>query len=703
MKSTLFYLLFLPVAFVLKQCSTPSSLSTQNHAHTNALINETSPYLLQHAHNPVNWYPWGDEALNKAKEENKSVLISIGYAACHWCHVMEHESFEDEEVAALMNEHFVCIKVDREERPDIDDIYMTACHLMTGHGGWPLNAIALPDGKPFFAGTYFPKDDWTKLLKQIIDLKENDNGKLVESANQIAKGIQESDFLEVITEDVDFNTATLSKIADRFKSRIDYNNGGRKGSPKFPMPNNYEFLLKYGNHYNDAKSLEAVETTLDKMAAGGIYDQLGGGFARYSVDGIWLAPHFEKMLYDNGQLISLYSQAYQSNNKPQYKAVIEESIAFVKRELMSEEYGFYSSLDADSEGEEGKFYVFSKSEVDSVITDALDAKYFSAFYDVTEHGNWEHTNILRRTQGLEDLANKMGVDQAILVESISRSSQALFEYRSKRVRPGLDDKILTSWNALMLKGLIDAYNALGKDEYLSLAIKNAEFIKNNLKKSDHRLDRNYKNGKSNINGFLDDYGLTIYAFHALYEATLNEQWLNDAKDLLDYTITHFYNQETKMFNYTSDLDPPLVAKKMVNNDNVIPGSNSIMARNLFRIGSMYYNPEWLAMSKQMIKNLNEQLTTSSSPDFYSNWLQLYFDQVNAPYEIAIVGPSAKAVRAEMAKEYLGNAMFLGGATEGSLPLLKNKLQEGETTIYVCQNKVCKLPVRSAADALKLLD
>lgn len=703
MKSILLYIVFLPFVFVLKQCSTPVAMTTQNHAHTNALVNETSPYLLQHAHNPVNWYPWGEEALKKAEEEDKSVIISIGYAACHWCHVMEHESFEDEEVAALMNDNFVCIKVDREERPDIDDVYMTACHLMTGRGGWPLNAIALPDGKPFFAGTYFPKDEWVKLLNQIIELKKNDNGKLIESANQISKGIQEADYLEVITSDVDFSITTLNQIAERFKKRIDFKNGGRKGSPKFPMPNNYEFLLKHGTKYNDGSSIEAVETTLDKMAAGGIYDQLGGGFARYSVDGIWLAPHFEKMLYDNGQLLSLYSQAYQRNKKPAYKKVIEETIAFIERELMSDEYGFYASLDADSEGEEGKFYVFAKSEVDSIINDALDAKYFCAYYDITTHGNWEHTNILRTPQPLEKVAEQMGIDSEAFSESIERSKAVLFNYRSKRIRPGLDDKILTSWNALMLKGLVDAYNALGNDAYLTLALKNANFIKTKLKKPDNRLDRNYKNGTSNINGFLDDYALLIYGYHALYEATLNEEWLTEAKDLLDYTILHFYNTETTMFDYTSDLDPPLVAKKMENNDNVIPGSNSMMARNLFRVGSMYYNTEWLSMSKQMLKNLNEQLTTSSSPDFYSNWLQLYYDNVNAPYEIAIVGPSAKAVRSEMAKEYLGNAMFLGGSTEGSLPLLTNKQQEGETTIYVCQNKVCKLPVRTAEEALKLLD
>jgi len=705
MNKTLLCISLLPFLFFLKECtpsqSTLPTTGTQ-HEHTNALIQETSPYLLQHAHNPVNWFPWGEEALQKATDENKLVIVSVGYAACHWCHVMEHESFEDEEVANYMNEHFICIKVDKEERPDIDDVYMTACNLLTGQGGWPLNAVTLPDGKPFFAGTYFPKDDWIKILNQIVDLKTTDYGKIVESANQISQGIQETDLIEVYTGSVDWTDASLSAIKNKFLKRIDFVEGGKVGAPKFPMPNNYEFLLKYGDRYNDKKALQAVELTLDKMARGGIYDQLGGGFARYSTDSEWLAPHFEKMLYDNGQLISLYSQAYQVMKKPLYLEVVDESIEFVKRELMSDDYGFYSSLDADSEGEEGKFYVFSEKEVDSIITDALDLKYFKKVYDVTKGGNWEHTNILNKPTSITKMASKLGLKETELKSSLDRSRKALFDYRASRIRPGLDDKILASWNGLMLKGLIDAYNATGNDDYLGLALRNAKFIKQNFIKSDYRMDRNYKNGKSSINAFLDDYALVASAFHSLYEATFDQSWLNISNNLVDYTLKHFNNDLTQMFNFTSDLDPPLIARKTENDDNVIPGSNSMMARNLHRIGSLYYNKEWLDKGTQMLKNMHEEISKSSAPDFYSNWLQLYFDKVNPPYEVAIIGENASTLRSQISKKYLGNTLLLGGKNEGDLPLLKNKLQEGQTTIYVCQNKVCKLPVYSAVEALKLM-
>ena len=695
----------LPLVFFLKECSpTQPSIITDHteYAHTNALIDESSPYLLQHAHNPVDWYPWGDEALAKATEEKKPIIISIGYAACHWCHVMEHESFEDVEVANYMNDNFVCIKVDREERPDIDDVYMTACNLITGKGGWPLNAITLPDGKPFFAGTYFPKEDWMSILKQIVDVKTNDYGKLVDSANKIAEGIQETDIVEVNTSDVDWSQSSLQSIQSKFIKRIDFVHGGRLGAPKFPMPNNYEFLLKYGTKENDTKALQAVELTLDKMARGGIYDQLGGGFARYSVDEVWLVPHFEKMLYDNGQLISLYSQGYQVFKNPLYLEVIDESIEFVKRELMSAENGFYSSLDADSEGEEGKFYVFSEAEVDSLITDELDLKYFKRTYDVSKLGNWEHTNILNKPRPVSEMAKKFGLSVEDLNASLDRSRKTLFDYRAKRIRPGLDDKILASWNGLMLKGLVDAYDATGDDDYLDLALKNANFIKKNFIKDDFRMDRNYKNGKSTINAFLDDYALVAYAYHALYEATLDESWLSLSKHLVDYTLKHFNNEETQMFNYTSDLDPPLIARKTENNDNVIPGSNSMMARNLYRIGSMYYDQDYMKKGTQMLKNLYNEISETTAPDFYSNWLQLYYDKTNPPYEVAIIGDNASTLRSQLSKSYLGNAMILGGKDEGSLPLLKNKLQEGETTIYVCQNKTCKLPVYSAVDAIKLM-
>ncbi len=677
---------------------------TKNHKYTNKLIDESSPYLLQHAHNPVNWYPWGEEALNKAKAEDKLIIISVGYAACHWCHVMEHESFEDSLVAKIMNENFVCIKVDREERPDIDNVYMTACQLVSNRScGWPLNAFALPDGRPVWAGTYFPKDQWTNVLQQFNKMYDTDKTKLEESAQQISEGMTAYDKVTVNTGEVIYSPEELDNIAAAFLENIDFNKGGRKGSPKFPMPNNYEFLLKYHHLTGDEKALEAVTTTLDKMALGGIYDQIGGGFARYSVDDIWLVPHFEKMLYDNGQLVSLYAHAFQKTKNPLYEKVIRETIAFAERELMSEESGFYSSLDADSEGVEGKFYVWQESEIDSIIGNETHASIYKEFYDVSKNGNWEHTTILNVVTEPAEIMKKFNIDESQFSMIIDESSKKLMQHRDTRIRPGTDDKILTSWNALMLSGLIDAYHALGDEAFLDRAKANANFILKNQKQSDHRLDRNYKNGKSSINAFLDDYALTIAAFLKLYQATFDEKWLYHADDLTGYTLAHFFNKENTMFNYTSDIDPPLVANKNELSDNVIPASNSSMARNLKYLGLYLNKKEYVDKSEQMLKNVMDQIVGSKQPNFYSNWCQLYLDNVKAPYEVAIVGPDAEKLRLQLAKNYTSNALLLGGEDEGTLALLKEKLQDGETMIYVCQNKVCKFPVKEVDKALALMD
>ncbi len=670
----------------------------------NHLANESSPYLLQHKFNPVDWYPWSDEALNKAKEENKMLLISVGYSACHWCHVMEHESFEDSLVAKVMNDNFVCIKVDREERPDVDDVYMTACHMATGKScGWPLNAFALPDGRPVWAGTYYPKKQWVEVLEYFIKLRKDEPEKLNEYAIQLTEGLKDSERIEINTGEQNFQRSQLDDIADKFLRNIDFKNGGRKGSPKFPMPNNYEFLLAYHYLSRSTQALEAVTLTLDKMALGGIYDQLGGGFARYSVDDVWKAPHFEKMLYDNGQLISLYSEAYQLTNKPLYEKTVRQTLGFIKRELTDPSGGFYSSLDADSEGEEGKFYVWKKEEIDAVLTDEKVNNVFCDYYEVKINGNWEHkNNILHRKLSDEKVAKKNKISVEELNQIIAKAEKQLFDERAKRIRPGLDDKILTSWNALMLKGYIDAYKAFGDEEYLATAIKNANFITSNMMQKDGRLNRNYKDGKSVINAFLDDYALTIDAFTALYQATLDEQWLDKSKTLADYAIKHFKNEENGMFNYTSDLDPPLITRKMELADNVIPGSNSSMARSLFNLGTFLYNTEYIGKAREMMHNMNETLTTSDQPNFYSNWCSLYMSLVQTPYEVAIIGDNYKPLHKEMMSHYLPNALLLGGKTEGKLELLKNKLQDGETMIYVCQNKVCKFPVQEVDKALGLM-
>jgi len=696
---------FTLLAFVsCKSSQNGKSSKDGNHKYTNKLINESSPYLLQHAHNPVDWYPWGDEALAKAKAEDKMIIVSVGYAACHWCHVMEHESFEDTLVSKIMNENFICIKVDREERPDIDDVYMSACQLASGRGcGWPLNAFALPDGRPVWASTYFPKKDWLGVLNNFIKIKKEDPERLEESANQLQEGIKQQDNIVLNQEDQDFNPQNLAKIATNFLENIDFKKGGRKGAPKFPMPNNYEFLLNYYHFTKDAKALEGVTTTLDNMANGGIYDHLGGGFARYSTDDDWFAPHFEKMLYDNGQLISLYSEAYQLTKNPLYKKVVVETLEYTKREMTNPDGGFYSSLDADSEGEEGKFYVWKKSEIDSLLGDDL-AKVFNEFYEVKRSGNWEHkNNILHRKSSNEKVAKKFDLTADQLSKKIDDAKIILMSARGERIRPGLDDKILTSWNALMLKGYTDAYRAFGNEEYLESAIRNANFLVKNSIKDEHRLNRNFKDGQSVINAFLDDYALLIDAFVHLYQVTFDEQWLNHAKKLTAYTQTHFYDKSTGMFHYTSNLDPELIARKKELADNVIPGSNSTMARNLYKLGTMLYQPEWVDLSKQMLHNLSESITDTPQPNFYSNWCSLYWAIVNPPFEVAVIGDNSRALSKELMQYYLPNALILGGKSEGNLQLLQDKLIEGETRIYVCKNKVCKFPVLEVNKALELME
>jgi len=684
-------------------CKTPNSpVSHPEHRKVNNLASEKSPYLLQHKYNPVSWYPWGDEALQKAKAENKMLIISVGYSACHWCHVMEHESFEDSTVARLMNDHFVSVKVDREERPDIDDVYMTACQLVSRRScGWPLNAITLPDGKPFFAGTYFPKQDWLNLLNTIVDKYANDKKNLEEAAASITNGIQTSDQIVYYDRDENFNRKEIDDIAKAFVSAIDMKLGGRKASQqrptKFPMPNNYEFLLNYHQMTGNIEALKAVEVTLDKMFEGGIYDHLGGGFARYSTDPYWKAPHFEKMLYDNGQIVSLYAHAYQKTKKQVYKKVVYESLEFIKRELTDPKGGFYASLDADSEGVEGKFYVWTKDEIEQVLGD--EAPLFSDYYSVTEHGNWEEKNILFISKSPSKIATKNGLTLEQLDKKISAAKVKLMKARDKRIRPGLDDKVLTSWNGLMLKGYVDAYRVFDDPEFLSIAIKNANFLLSTAKQKDGSLYRNYKDGESGINGFLDDYAILANAFIALYQATFDPLWLAEAQSLVDYTLANFYDDKTKMFFYTSSQDKPLIARKKELSDNVIPSSNSIMARNLFHLGVYQYNNDYRERS---IKMLNSIVGELENPTFYSNWCQLYNSFVWEPFEVAIVGNDYSSFRKELDQNYLPNVLLLGGKTEGSMKLLQNKLVDGQTTVYVCQNKSCKLPVTEVSKALDLI-
>ena len=534
---------------------------TTKYKHTNKLINETSPYLLQHAHNPVNWYPWGEEALQKAQKENKIIIISVGYSACHWCHVMEHESFEDEEVAALMNEHFVAIKVDREERPDVDQVYMDAVHLMGQRGGWPLNAFALPNGKPFYGGTYFPKETWMKLLNKVHEEHSQFPEKVEEYANKLALGIQQAGLITMNTNDAPFKMETLDNSVSEWSKSFDIKEGGSDRAPKFPLPNSWEFLLQYYYHTKNKDYLNQVEITLEKMAFGGIYDHLGGGFARYSTDKYWKVPHFEKMLYDNAQLVSLYSKAYQLTKNPLYKKVVFETLEYIEREMTSKEGAFYSALDADSEGEEGKFYIWKKEELEKIVDE--DYNVFAEYYSVDKTGYWEHDNyILLRSKTAEEIAKKHNITEEELNKKIDSAKKKLMKERDNRIRPGLDDKTLTSWNALMIKGYIDAYLTFGKREHLNAALKNGNFLLEKQLRKDGGLNHSYKEGESKINGYLEDYSFTIEAFITLYEATFDQKWLDKSRALADYSIIHFFDANSGMFWFTSDEDKKLVARKM---------------------------------------------------------------------------------------------------------------------------------------------
>ncbi|MBD0403468.1 thioredoxin domain-containing protein [Flammeovirga sp. EKP202] len=661
----------------------------------NGLMNETSPYLLQHAHNPVNWNPWSDQVLEQAVQEGKLIIISIGYAACHWCHVMEEESFEDSLVALKMNKSFISIKVDREERPDIDQIYMNAAYLLTGKGGWPLNVIALPNGQPVYAGTYFPKEQWEKVLDYFSNLYQNDPARLTEQAEKLTQGIKEVD-QPTFSQKGAFNDSIVHQINASLMNGIDLKNGGKKGSPKFPMPSVFEYLLTQDFYHPDPQFEEVVKTTLNAMAFGGIYDHLGGGFARYSVDDTWTVPHFEKMLYDNAQLVSLYSHAYQKYKDPNYAQVVKETIDFCNRELRAPNGAYFSSIDADSEGEEGKYYLWSEKEIDNLLQD--QSAVFKSYYGVSKGGNFESKNILEKKMTFFELSQKYNRSLVELEQSLEQSKKRLMTNREQRVKPNIDDKSLTSWNALMIIGLLDAYAAFGKQDYLKDALLTAGYIEGNQLQEDGMLFRNYEAGKSTIHAFLDDYAITALAFIKLYESTFDEEWLYKAEKIKTYVNAHFLDNQTQMYYYTSALNQKLIARKMELSDNVIPSSNSMMANVLILLGQYLFNEEDLNHAEQMIANSLNNVV--EYPDFYSNWARIYSISGQTHYEVAIVGSDFEAKRKAIAKLYLPNKIILGGHYEGTLKLLNGKYNESSTLIYVCHNKSCQLPVTEVEQTLQ---
>ncbi|MEE4257288.1 MAG: thioredoxin domain-containing protein [Bacteroidales bacterium] len=665
----------------------------------NKLINESSPYLLHHAHNPVNWYPWGAEALDKARSENKLLIISIGYAACHWCHVMEKESFSDPLVAKTMNKGYVSIKIDREERPDLDQIYMDAAMLTNGSGGWPLNVIALPDGRPVFAGTYFPKEKWIDILEQIQDICENDAQRLFEIAEKITDRIRVNELSALSQDDSGFDINELEKGFENWIRNIDLEWGGYKHAPKFPLPAGFNYLLKYHYLTKDKKALQAVTKSLDRMARGGIYDHVGGGFARYSVDEYWKVPHFEKMLYDNAQLISLYTYAYQFTRDPFYKKIVAQTIEFCNRELSDTSGLFYSSLDADSEGKEGEFYVWEYDELKSLLGEDHDL--FADYYNIKKEGNWEENkNILFAIESFADHSERKNLNPLDFEKRLDAALAKLFRARSKRIRPGLDDKCITAWNSMMVTACLDAYRVFDHPDYLKRAKTAIQFILKNNTDKDYKLYRIYKNGKRSINGFLDDYASTIQALIELYQLTFDIEWIRHAEKYTEHVLCHFSAEDNPMLYYTSDSDPELIARKTEVPDNVIPSSNSIMANNLYFLGLLLDKKDYRDRSLRMLSIVKDQVERGSP--YYANWASLYLWQLNRSNEVVIMGAQAPDLRKGFNREFLPLVLFAGSKNEENLPLLENRMPDGKTMIYVCKNKTCNLPVSEVQDALKLI-
>ena len=641
----------------------------------------------------------GDDAFAEAKARNVPVLLSVGYAACHWCHVMEHESFEDTAVANLMNKHFICIKVDREERPDVDHVYMDAVQAMTGQGGWPLNCFATPDGRPFYGGTYFPKDQWMQIIHQLGELYQNDRQKIEEYANKLMDGLNQMDDLPIQPMASAFNSEVTQTAVIRWAKEFDWKEGGPNKAPKFPLPSNYEFLLAHGTLQNDTQATKFTELTLRKMARGGIYDQLGGGFARYSVDAIWKVPHFEKMLYDNGQLLSLYSQAYKASNDSEFLDVIEETSSFIQRELTDISGAFYSALDADSEGEEGKFYVWTEEEIKTLA--GKDFETIKTYYNISKKAHWEHgNNILLRDASDAEIANELEISMEELHGRLDRFHEKAILERDQRIRPGLDDKCLTSWNAMTSKGLIEAYLATGNKKHLELARQNLTFLLNKQLQENGSLWHSYKNGKSTITAYLEDYAHLIDALIKMYEATFEEEWLLQAKSTYEFVVAHFEQNQNGFFYFKAKDDAQLVSKKVEILDNVIPASNSVFATCGYKLGLLFGKPDWINQSKKALTHMEPSFT--KYPSGHSQWMLLHQHLSEPFYEVAIVGSDWENIHQELTKEYLPNVIFCGGETEGSLDVLQGKLQTGKTMIYVCQEGACKQPTESISEALNQL-
>jgi len=669
----------------------------------NELSQQTSPYLLQHANNPVHWKAWNDASLQKALSEDKLIIVSSGYSACHWCHVMEHESFENEEVAEVMNRNYVSIKVDREERPDIDAVYMKAVQIMTGQGGWPMNVICLPDGRPIWGGTYFPKNNWIDSLEQLARMYQSDRARMVDYAEKLQNGLDSISLMAAKHPDSELSQKTLEPLVKKWAKSFDNDFGGYARAPKFMMPTNWKFLQRYGFQTKDEEILKQVDLTLTRMAYGGLFDTVGGGFSRYSVDMYWHVPHFEKMLYDNGQLVSLYADAYKRTKNPLYKEIIEKTLDFVMRELSTPEGGFYSALDADSlnaDGklEEGAFYVWTKPELQQLIGD--DFNLFAEVFNINKFGHWEHDNyVLIQTDPLDVIGKKHNIGTPELSAKKRNWEKILFDEREKRQKPRLDDKCLTSWNAMMGKGFCSAYQALGDENYKNTALETAHFLTGKLWSPEGNLLRNYKNGKATINGYLEDYAHTIDFLTSVYEITFDEKWLADAKQLTDYVFAHFHDPQSGFFRFTSDEDQALVAAHFETEDNVIPASNSAMAQNLYKLSVYFGNPHYETVCVKMLKHI---LPIVDYPSAFSNWLDVLMNFSESQREVAICGVDAIDFSRRITTEYRPNLIVAGNEKPSSLPFLTERLANGKTLFYICHNKTCGLPAENYDNAIREL-
>ena len=671
----------------------------------NRLANETSPYLLQHANNPVDWYPWGEEALSRARHEDKPILLSIGYSACHWCHVMERESFENDAIAEIMNQHFINIKVDREERPDLDAVYMEAVQMLTGSGGWPMTVFLTPECKPFYGGTYFPPVDrhnmpgFPRLLETVAQAYRNSHSEIQRVTGQLTEQMGRTANMPRGAGALD--ESILHNAYNQLATNFDYQNGGVGSAPKFPQAMTLEILLRYYAHGHNDRALSMLDLTLEKMARGGIYDQIAGGFHRYSTDTYWLVPHFEKMLYDNALLARLYLHAWLATGRALYRRIAEETLDYVLREMTGEHGGFFSATDADSEGEEGKFFVWSPGEVEGVLG-SEDAALFNGFFGVTQRGNFEGKSILNISVRAADFAERQGISLERLVDVINRGKEALRLAREEREHPLLDDKALASWNGLMLRAFAEAGAALERQDYLDAAARNASFLLHELR-PEGRLLRSYREGQAKFPGFLEDYSFVADGLLSLYEATFDRRWLDSAVELADEMISQFWDEPQGCLYDTGRSHEELVVRPRDVFDNAQPCGGSVASDLLLRLSVVTGNEDYAAKAIAPLRSLAELM--GRAPAGTGRWLAALDFYLSTPKELAVIGPPDDPATSSLLREvngrYIANRVVVGASGQDSaaasgLPLLEGRgMVGGKPTAYVCENYACQLPVTDA--------